>query len=656
MPRAPFPAGHEEQRRLVLEYLERRRGRPVTSATLMRQLGVPRERRRAVRRLLEGLEREGAVERRDAGGWVRRHPREVAPERPEKPWVAVLRLDRSRAFARALSLDRERPGAVVLRSGQCRGARDGDVVVLEPPRESRGEAVAGRVREVLGPLEAPGVDGEVVVRLYGLRREFPHPVLLEASKLAAATPRLLAGRELFDDPPPVTLDGETARDFDDAIAVAARPGGGFRLYVHIADVSAYVRPGGPLDREAFARATSVYFPGTVLPMLPPALSEDLCSLRPGELRPVQTVILDVDARGLARRIRVADGVIRSAARLTYRQVAAALEGRRRYAGIPPAILEMLRTADGLRERLEARRRARGSIDFDLPEPEILLDLDGVVTGVIVEPRNRAHRMIEEFMLAANEAVARCLARRRAPCLYRVHEPPDPAKVEALREMARAFGLSWRCEAPHPQPRDFQRLLERARGRPFYPVLAQAVLRSMKQARYAAENLGHFGLAAPVYCHFTSPIRRYADLVVHRLLRACLRGDRRALRQAGGGLEACAAHCSASERNAEAAEREIIAWKLVHFLRGREGERQNGTVVAVAPFGVFVRLADPPVEGLVRIESLGRERWRFDERRQQLRGEATGRVVRVGDTMPVRIVRVDPVQRRVDLAAVEPQPA
>jgi ribonuclease R len=528
------------------------------------------------------------------------------------------------------------------------GAQENDAVVVAVVRGGRGGVAEAKVTEVLGPVEAPGVDVQVVARRHGLRREFPEEARVAAAKMPRAiSPKDLAGRERFEDPPPVTIDGETARDFDDAVSVAELAGGGFRLFVHIADVSFYVRPGDTIDLEAQARGTSVYFPDRVYPMVPERLSDDLCSLRPGENRLVQSVVIDFDRKAEVVGTRFADGVIRSAARLTYTQVADLLEGR---ASRPLSreVVAMLQSAETLRDRLETRRRARGSVDFDLPAPTILLDVEGVMTGIKIEPRNRAHRMIEEFMLAANEAVATWLSAHEVPCLFRIHDNPDPLKIEGLAAFAKSLGLTLTTGRLGVRPGDIQRLLDDAEGLPAYPVVTQLALRSMKQARYAPEDSGHFGLAAPHYLHFTSPIRRYPDLVVHRALRAARHKAKPALR---GDLTALGESCSKLEREAESAERELLEWKKVKFLRGREGEAFAGVVTGVARFGIFVQLEGGIAEGLVRIERLGQEWFDFDPVRHELRGSATGNVFRLGDPMRVRVEKVDAVLRRVDLVPI-----
>jgi ribonuclease R len=535
-------------------------------------------------------------------------------------------------------------------------AEDGHIVRFQTARGRRaGSAREARVLETLGHLDDPATDTRVVTREFGLSDAFPDEVSRAAARLPAAVSRSdAAGRERFDEPAPVTIDGETARDFDDAVAVQALPAGGFRLFVHIADVAHFVEPGGQLDDEARQRGTSVYFPDRVLPMFPERLSTDLCSLRPGVDRLVQSAILDVGPRGKLHAARFADGIIRSAARLTYTQVANALEGEGSAAGIPEHVLPMLRVADRLREVLEHARHARGSIDFDLPEPQILLDVEGVMTGITVQARNRAHRMIEEFMLLANEAVAGFLERAGGPCLYRIHEPPAVEKLQALGAFVEHFGLTLRAPGGAIEPAEIQRLLESVEGRPEYPIVSQVALRSMKQARYAVENSGHFGLASATYCHFTSPIRRYPDLVVHRQLR-----ERRDGRQTNGmamdpaWLAEVAVASSERERNAEAAERELLSRKKVTFISGREGESFDGVVTGVTGFGLFVQLVDNLVEGLVRVEQLGEEWFEHDAQRMELRGSRSGRVFRLGDRLRVRVDRVDRVLQRVDLSPDEP---
>ena len=534
-----------------------------------------------------------------------------------------------------------------IREADRGGARDRQVVRAEILRVPDGSgAPEGKVLEILGDLDEPGMDVLVVARKYGLAGEFPAEVLAAAEALPTRIgPKTAHGRTRFDDPPVVTIDGETAKDFDDAIAVEETDSG-FRLWVHIADVAHFVEDGATLDEEARRRGTSVYFPDRVLPMFPEQLSNDLCSLRPQVDRLVQTAILDFDGEGEPQRARFDDGIIHSAARLTYTQVAAVIDGAPRVPGVPQRVVPMLLAADRLRRKLELRRRRRGSVDFDLPEPRILLDVEGEMTGITIEPRNKAHRLIEEFMLAANEAVAGYLEDHSGPCMYRIHDSPDPVKLETLAAFVASFGVEFPTAAETIEPADFQRLLDAFDGRPEAQLVAGVALRSMKQARYAMENSGHFGLASPVYCHFTSPIRRYPDLVVHRLLRA-RRAGRVPLEENVARLTPVAESCSELERNAEAAERELLNWKKVAFIEEHVGESFHGVVTGVASFGMFVQLEANLVEGLLRIERLGDERFEHDERRMELRGERSGTRFRLGDRVDVRVERVDRVLQRVD---------
>nr|TDI11536.1 MAG: ribonuclease R [Acidobacteriota bacterium] len=534
-------------------------------------------------------------------------------------------------------------------------AEDGMAVgveVLEPP--DRGGVAAGRVVEVLGFPDRPGMDIQLIVRKYDLRHHWPEEVLGEANAIDDPPEKgEIAAREDFRALPTVTIDGETAKDFDDAVSVQALPGDGIRLYVHIADVAHYVREHGAMDREALARGASVYFPGHVLPMLPERLSNDLCSLRPQEDRLSQSVVLDVDASGRVFKVRFADGVIRSAERMTYTQVAGIIEGDspellHRY----DTLVEMFRLMEKLFQRLWARRRQRGSIDFDLPVPEIVLNARGEMTGVFPSQRNIAHRIIEEFMLAANEAVAEYLFERRTPTLYRIHESPDPLRLEILDEAL--SGLGYRLPRPLDavRPQHFQKLLDRAAGKSEERFVTQMVLRAMRQARYDPDNVGHFGLAARHYLHFTSPIRRYPDLVVHRILRALRGGDlapgstqeERWRRE----LPEVARQTSRRERTAEEAERELEQWKKLAFMGEKLGEEYHGFVSGVMNFGLFVQLEEYFVEGLIHISTLGDDFYEFDERRHLLRGRASGQVFRLGDRLEVRVVRVDHFLKQMDL--------
>jgi ribonuclease R len=542
-------------------------------------------------------------------------------------------------------------------AGETRDARPGDMVVAEItrwPTATRGPL--GRVVEVLGSLDEPGVDTLVIIRKHGIPDDHGAEALAEAARLGTEVREAdLTGRTDYRAWPIVTIDGEDARDFDDAISVEILPNGHFWIGVHIADVSHYVRPGGVIDAEALDRGTSVYFPDRAVHMLPTALASGLCSLRPGVDRLVQSCLMEIDEHGTVVRVELHDGVIRSAARLTYTDVNAMLTDRDpavldKYAPLVPLVTRMRQGFD----LLDARRRRRGAIDFDLPQAEVILDVAGLVEAIIPAERNVAHRMVEEFMLLANESVATYMADGDYPSLYRVHEAPDPFKVEEFQEFVAGLGFTFSPHADGVRPRDFQRLIEQVRGLPEERPVAFLMLRTMQLARYACENLGHFGLALATYTHFTSPIRRYPDLVVHRLLRHARRGELVGPRAEAEWetLEDVARQSSERERRAMEAERELLHWKQARFMVGKVGEDFDGIVTGVTPFGLFVELVDPFVEGLIHVSTLVDDDYRFDERSHQLRGAERGRAFRLGDRVRVQVARVDLDRRRIELALLD----
>jgi ribonuclease R len=434
--------------------------------------------------------------------------------------------------------------------------------------------------------------------------------------------------------------------------------GTWLLRVHIADVSHYVSEGGVLDREAAARGTSVYFPGRVLPMLPERLSNGICSLNPGVDRLAFTAVLELSRAGKLLRHDFVESVIRSDARLTYTQVARALEAGDD-AALPrvAGLASMLGEARELAAALRAQRERRGSIDFDLPEEQILLDLQGNIASIVRAERNAAHRIIEEFMIAANEAVAGYFGWLKVPGIYRIHEPPSREKLAAFAEFASGFGH--RLRLPHePSARLLADFIGSLRGRPEERVLNAELLRSMQQAVYSTDNTGHFGLASAAYTHFTSPIRRYPDLVVHRLLRELVRRGRFApAREAEleEALPGVAAQSSARERTALEAEREVVSLHKAEYLAHRIGETAAGFVTAVTNFGLFVELAEVPVEGLVHVSTLGDDYYRYREELRALVGANTGTVFRLGDAVTVKIAAVNTALRRADFVLVREGP-
>jgi ribonuclease R len=589
----------------------------------------------------------------------------------------------------------------------------------------------GRVIEILGREDDFGVDVEITIRKFHLPHHFPAAALREAQDTAAVIPAgELERRRDFRGLPIVTIDGETARDFDDAVYVRVLANGNFELQVHIADVAQYVTPGSALDQEARLRGTSVYFPDRAVPMLPLELSTDICSLRPQVERLVLSCVMEMDHRGEIVGYELSEGVIRSAERMTYTAVNAVLEvdhaARERYAPLV-ATFELMRD---LALILNRKRQRRGSIDFDLPEPVIEFDEFGLMKNIGRSERNIAHRLIEEFMLSANECVAQHLESMRVASLYRIHEKPDAKRVYDFEVIAATFGYSLgvgplpihrvqmktdrraaygtgkrvrEIEVPkevHIMPRMYQKLTEKIAGKPEERILSYLMLRSLKQARYSEENLGHFALAATSYTHFTSPIRRYPDLIVHRILKEVLSQDfhsfdklragsvakgatrvghshddekaspwskrrdhaaqREALEPIGGPialdeLHDIAEESSRSERRADDAERDLMEGKKVKFMQDRVGEDFDGLVTSVTKFGFFVELTDLFVEGLVPLNTLIDDRYTFHENTREIIGQRSRKRYHLGQQIRVLVDRIDPVEKKIQFAVFEEEP-
>jgi ribonuclease R len=570
----------------------------------------------------------------------------------------VGRYDRDKTgFGFVSPFDRRLLTDVHIPDGEAGGAAPGEMVTVEVvrwPTATRGPL--GRIIEVLGAIDAPGVDTRIIIRKYNLPDAHGDEAVREATRLGREVrDRDLKGRTDFRTWPTVTIDGEHARDFDDAITIETLPNGHYFLGVHIADVAHYVEEGGALDAEAFERGTSVYFPERAVHMFPPELATGLCSLNPDVDRLVQSCLMEVDDHGEVVRYELHDGVIHSDARMTYTAVNAILTDRdaatrAEYAHLVP----MFETMAALYEVLHRRRRRRGSIDFDLPEPEVVLDEAGLIEEIVAAERNVAHRLIEEFMLLANETVARHLEERTFPTVYRVHEPPDPLKVEQFEAFISTLGYSLAAPIAALEPRHFQHLVERIAGAVEEKPIAALMLRTMQQARYDAANLGHFGLAAATYTHFTSPIRRYPDLVVHRTLRECRAGKLKAERreELDEELPEIARHTSERERRAVEAERELVQWKKVRFMADKVGDEFDGYITAVTAFGLFVELVEHFVEGLVHVSTMADDYYRYLEATHSLRGENTRKMYRIGDKVSVQVIRVDMERRQVDLGLVD----
>lgn len=541
--------------------------------------------------------------------------------------------------------------SLAVSAAHAAGAQDGDVVEIELAA-GRGGAPAARVREVLGRPGDPEADFRAIVWRHRLPLEFPAAALAEAEALPDEIPaEELASREDWRGHPFLTIDPENARDHDDAVCVARRPHGGTCLRVAIADVAHFVPESSALDAEAFRRGNSVYFPDRAIPMLPRRLSGEIGSLIPQADRLALGVELALAPAGSVRAARFARVVIRSRARLSYENAAAVMEERGDGGVGDPEVRQQLL---GLRVAAEALMRHRfqaGSIDFDLPTAEIVLGDAGHPVDIVEAPRTLAHRAIEEAMLAANRAVASELDAAQVPAVYRVHEPPAPPDLATLRAVLEGFGLLERGGREALGPREIARAVQRVAGRPEERLVNQVALRSMRQARYADTNRGHFALAFDSYTHFTSPIRRYADLLVHRALRDRLEGSaearRRAARRAGRVAEV-AARASWRERLAMEAEREMIALKKCAFLKGHLGEEHDGSVTGVAAHGLYVTLDPYFAEGLVHVSRLP-GRVELDERAFALVERRTRERWRLGDRLRVRIQAVDLVRGRVDFA-------
>ncbi len=533
------------------------------------------------------------------------------------------------------------------------GSRSGDIVSAEIiTYPVRGRPAEGKVVKLIGKKGQPGIESELIIEEYELPTAFSPAALREAAVIPQqVTAAMRRGRRDLRDLPTVTIDGEKARDFDDALSID-KIRNGYRLWVHIADVAYYVKEDTIIDQEAYQRGTSVYLPDRAIPMLPPELSNGICSLNPDVDRLAFTVEMDFSGNGEILNYDIYESVIKSSERMTYTAVREILADRdpaqrRRYAGL----LEKFELMDELMEILRLRRTRRGSIDFDLPEPEIVLDLQGRMTDVIRAERNRAHQIVEEFMIAANETVAGHMEKMEAPFIYRIHEEPDEEKIRDLTDFLDTLDIKLHV-GKKLKPSVLQKAVTQAKGAPEEALVNTVVLRTMKQARYSSENVGHFGLASRSYTHFTSPIRRYPDLVVHRLLKAAAHGLLRNVHyvdRLSETLPDTADHCSLRERTAMEAERDVISMLKLLFMKDKLGETYDGIITGVAPFGFFVQLSELFVEGLVHISTLTDDYYHYVDKQHCLRGERRKCVFRIGDKVRVRVDRVDRERKRIDFS-------
>ncbi|MCE8016348.1 ribonuclease R [Halomonas sp. MCCC 1A17488] len=566
---------------------------------------------------------------------------------------------------------------VIVPHSACGGARDGQVVsarIVQQP-ETRVQPV-GEVVEVLGERMDPGMEIDIAIRSYEIPAEFPPEVHDQIAGMSAEVAEQDKQHRIdLRHLPLVTIDGEDAKDFDDAVYAWKTKSGSWKLLVAIADVSHYVRPGSALDEEAIRRGNSVYFPGQVVPMLPELLSNGLCSLNPHVDRLAMVCEMNISKSGTISRYHFYEAVFQSHARLTYNKVAAILDDddpegdalRLEYRELVKPLKELHQLYKVLRQA----REERGAIDFETTETAIVFNEERKIEKIVPRTRNDAHKLIEECMLAANVATARFLDKHDLPALYRIHERPAPERLDKLRLFLNELGLSV-GGGDEPTPQDYQALAEAIRGRPDADVIQTVMLRSMSQAVYSPHNEGHFGLAYPAYAHFTSPIRRYPDLLVHRAIRSVIRGPRQTntvLRAEGGPVEPpskwcpytfeqmleLGEHCSMTERRADDATRDVEDWLKCEFMSDKLGEVYEGTIASVTQFGIFVRLDEVYVEGLVHVTSLPSDYYHYEPEKHRLKGERTGMSYRLGDGVTVQVARVDLNDRKIDFALEDEKP-
>lgn len=550
--------------------------------------------------------------------------------------------------------DRRFDGDVFVTGKNSLKAKDGDKVVVKITKyPSRGKSAEGRIEEILGREGDDGMEELSIIKSYSLPTEFPDRVLDEAGRRAVPlVEKDYRGRKDFRMLKTITIDGEDARDLDDAISIE-RTKKGYKLYVHIADVSEYVRAGSALDREALSRGTSVYFPDRVLPMLPKELSNGMCSLNQGEDRLTLTCVMEIDVKGEVKDSQIVRGVINSDRRMTYTAVSAMLEGDEKTLDEYSDIALMTELMKELALILIEKRKKRGTLDLDVKEAKITVDEKGAIE-ISEYKRTLAHRIIEEFMIAANETVAEFMFNTELPFVYRIHEKPSPEKLENFTAFVRELGVNMRIKEDDVKPKDFQKVLDRFEGTPLFNMVNRVMLRSMQKARYYPVNLGHFGLASKYYCHFTSPIRRYPDLIIHRIIKMTLEGKALETMEKFKDYVYEAAQISSDrEKRADMAERDMDDLFKVRYMSGHIGEEFDAVVSGVTNFGVFAELANT-CEGLIKIDTLPKDDYSYDETKFTLKGKKL--CFKLGDKIRIKVVGADLENRKVEIILADENPS
>lgn len=572
---------------------------------------------------------------------------------PTKEGV-VGTFDEGRGFGFVIC-DDKKINDIFIPKGSTKGAVTGSKVVVNiTKRPSPNKCAEGEVIEILGHKDDPGVDILSIIRQFDLPVDYPEDVYEQTEDMPEdITEAEIEGREDLRNIQTVTIDGDDSKDFDDAVSLDILENGNFLLGVHIADVSHYVTEGSPLDKEAYKRGTSVYLVDRVIPMIPHRLSNGICSLNPDTDRLTLSCIMEIDREGTVVNHKIVESVIHSNCRMTYTKVNNVIENNdpdqiKEYEEFVP----MLRDMDKLRKILNNRRRLRGAVNFDFPEPKIILDSEGKVLDIKPYERNSATNLIEEFMLVCNETIAEDYYWQGIPFVFRNHDQPDEEKIEGLKKLISAFGYRIKGKG-EIHPMEIQKLIEKVKDTPQEHIISRMVLRSMKQAKYQAENIGHFGLAAKFYCHFTSPIRRYPDLQIHRIIKEVIEGKltENRIKHYDSMLSEIAYHCSTTERTSDDAERETDRLKMAQYMQEHIGEEYNGLISGVTSWGIYVELENT-VEGMVPLNEIDDDFYEYEEENLRVVGRRTGKIYMLGDEVRVRVIRTDIQARTIDFMFVE----